>query len=96
MPTYEYKCCKCGFQFEAFQSILADPIEDCPKCKDGKVERLISAGAGVIFKGSGFYETDYKKKTTANGSSRPHAAKVDTSASELAAAVKDVTPAKKD
>ena len=62
MPTYEYICRDCGYEFEEFQSIKADPITICPKCK-GKVEKKISAGAGLIFKGSGFYITDYKKKT---------------------------------
>jgi putative FmdB family regulatory protein len=60
MPTYEYQCRKCGHQFEKFQSIMADPLKTCPKCK-GKVARLLSGGAGIIFKGSGFYQTDYKK-----------------------------------
>jgi putative FmdB family regulatory protein len=60
MPTYEYICTKCGHEFEAFQSINEPPVKSCPKCK-GKVERKISGGAGLIFKGSGFYITDYKK-----------------------------------
>lgn len=60
MPTYEYICTKCGHEFEAFQSITEEPVKTCPKCK-GKVERKISGGAGLIFKGSGFYITDYKK-----------------------------------
>jgi len=61
MPTYEYQCQKCGHVFEAFQSITDEPLKECPVCK-GPVKRLISSGAGLIFKGSGFYETDYKKK----------------------------------
>jgi putative FmdB family regulatory protein len=65
MPTYEYKCRKCGHQFEKFQSITAAPAKTCPKCK-GKVVRMLTFGAGIIFKGSGFYQTDYKK--TANAS----------------------------
>jgi putative FmdB family regulatory protein len=60
MPTYEYKCTKCGHHFEVFQKISESPITKCPKC-GGAVERLISGGAGLIFKGSGFYITDYKK-----------------------------------
>ncbi len=59
MPTYEYLCEDCDYEFEEFQSITADPIESCPKCH-GHVRRLISAGTGLIFKGSGFYITDYK------------------------------------
>ncbi len=63
MPTYEYKCDECGYVFEEFQSMKENPLSICPKCK-GKVHRLIGAGAGLIFKGSGFYLTDYKKSNT--------------------------------
>ena len=66
MPTYEYKCVSCGIKFEEFQKMTDDPLTECPKC-GGEVKRLIGAGIGPIFKGSGFYETDYKKKS--NGSS---------------------------
>ena len=69
MPTYEYECPDCGTRFEEFQSITADPLEECPACGEKHVKRLISAGAGLIFKGSGFYETDYKRKNGSNGSS---------------------------
>jgi len=61
MPTYEYFCKECGFEFEEFQSIASEPLQICPKCK-GNVERKISGGTGLIFKGSGFYITDYKNK----------------------------------
>ena len=60
MPTYDYECQKCKKHFELFQSITARSIKKCPKCK-GKVKRLIGSGAGIIFKGSGFYATDYRK-----------------------------------
>ena len=60
MPTYEYKCPSCGTRFERFQKITAKPGAPCPKCGT-KAERLISGGTGVVFKGSGFYETDYKR-----------------------------------
>ncbi|MBN1354054.1 MAG: zinc ribbon domain-containing protein [Candidatus Omnitrophica bacterium] len=60
MPTYEYECGKCGNIFEIFQNITAKPVKTCPKCK-GRVKRLIGKGAGIIFKGHGFYATDYKK-----------------------------------
>jgi putative FmdB family regulatory protein len=63
MPTYEYRCSHCGFEFEEFQSIAAEPISICPKC-GAKVQRKISGGGGLIFKGSGFYITDYKKGGT--------------------------------
>ena len=59
MPTYEYKCLNCDTRFDQFQSITEDAIEQCPTC-NGKVKRLIGAGAGLIFKGSGFYITDYR------------------------------------
>ena len=60
MPTYEYLCDDCHFRFEEFQSITADPLKNCPNC-GGSVQKLISSGNGFIFKGSGFYITDYKK-----------------------------------
>jgi len=61
MPTYEYECKKCSHRFEVFQSMSDEPIKKCPEC--GKeVRRLVSGGAGVIFKGSGFYVTDKQKK----------------------------------
>lgn len=59
MPTYEYECQKCGHRFEEFQSMKDEPLKKCPQCK-GKVKRLIGAGAGLLFKGSGFYITDYR------------------------------------
>jgi len=63
MPTYEYECTSCHIRFEKFQSIKDDPISTCPECK-GRVKRLIGAGIGIIFKGSGFYTTDYKKSSS--------------------------------
>ena len=62
MPTYEYKCSACGHGFEEFQSISAKPVRKCPQCGKLAVNRLISAGGGVIFRGSGFYETDYRSE----------------------------------
>ncbi len=62
MPNYEYECTACGHRFEAFQQMTAKPLTKCPKCSK-KVKRLIGGGAGIIFKGSGFYATDYKKKS---------------------------------
>lgn len=61
MPTYEYQCKKCSHKFEAFQKITDEPLTVCPQC-GGRVQRLISSGAGIIFKGSGFYTTDYRSK----------------------------------
>lgn len=59
MPTYEYVCQKCSHEFEKFQSIKDEPLKRCPKCR-GKIVRKIGTGAGLIFKGSGFYATDYR------------------------------------
>jgi len=71
MPTYEYKCQKCGHMFEKFQSIKDRPLEKCPKC-NGKVQRLIGGGSGIIFKGSGFYMTDCTQSNSpACGRDRP-------------------------
>ncbi len=60
MPTYEYVCEGCGHQFEKFQSIKAEPARQCPECGKRKLRRLIGTGGGIIFKGSGFYCTDYR------------------------------------
>ncbi len=62
MPTYEYACPKCGHEFEQFQSMLDEPLKKCAKCKKTGVKRLVGGGAGLIFKGTGFYITDYKTK----------------------------------
>jgi putative FmdB family regulatory protein len=79
MPTYEYKCEACGNKFEKFQSITAPAIRKCPVCGKNRVKRLIGTGAGLIFKGGGFYETDYRSeayKTAAKADSgAPPAAK---------------------
>jgi putative FmdB family regulatory protein len=75
LPTYEYKCDACGHAFEKFQSITAAPIKKCPQCGKSKVRRLIGTGAGLLFKGSGFYITDYRPDSYNN------AAKADAPAS---------------
>ena len=62
MPTYEYLCNNCNHTFEKFQSITASPVRKCPECGKMKVRRLIGCGGGIIFKGSGFYETDYRSE----------------------------------
>ncbi len=63
MPTYQYECSACGHSFEELQTMTEPKLTKCPKCGKKKLDRLIGAGSGMIFKGSGFYETDYKKKT---------------------------------
>jgi len=63
MPTYDYSCDACKHEFEVFESISVDPQKKCPKCKKNKLRRLFGAGAGLIFKGSGFYQTDYRSES---------------------------------
>jgi putative FmdB family regulatory protein len=72
MPTYDYECPDCGHEFEAFQSMTAKPIKVCPKCGKRRVKRLIGSGLAPIFKGSGFYQTDYKAKPVdSSGGDKP-------------------------
>ena len=99
MPTYEYKCEACGNKFERFQSIMAAPIKQCPACKKNKVKRLIGTGGGLIFKGSGFYITDYRSegyKEKAKADSADGGAKESKPAESATAAATDAkaTPAK--
>jgi putative FmdB family regulatory protein len=70
MPTYEYECGACGQRFEKFQSIMAAPVRTCPACGKRKARRLIGAGGGVIFKGSGFYQTDYRSESYKKGAEK--------------------------
>jgi len=101
MPTYTYECEACGGHFEAFQSITAEPLTQCQKCNaEGGVHRLITGGAGFLFKGSGFYTTDYrsseyqaaaKKEESAGSSDSKPAKKTD---SEKASAKADKSEAK--
>ena len=63
MPTYDYQCQACGHSWELFQSMNDNPVKSGPKCKKRKAKRLLGVGAGLIFKGTGFYETDYKNKS---------------------------------
>mgnify|MGYP003700960845 CR=1 FL=1 len=67
MPTYDYVCRGCDHAFEEFQSMSARPLKKCPECGERKLERLIGTGAGVIFKGGGFYETDYRSESYKKG-----------------------------
>ena len=67
MPTYDYLCDECGHEFEAFESITASPQSDCPECKVPKLRRKIGPGAAILFKGSGFYQTDYRSDSYKKG-----------------------------
>jgi putative FmdB family regulatory protein len=78
MPTYDYECKKCGHTWEAFQSITAEPLKKCPECKKSAAKRVIGPGAAILFKGSGFYLTDYRSD------SYKKAAEADKKASEPA------------
>ncbi|MDX1944454.1 MAG: FmdB family zinc ribbon protein [Pirellulaceae bacterium] len=83
MPTYDYHCDACEHDFEVFEPITAEPQKKCPKCKKSKLRRLFGAGAGVVFKGSGFYQTDYRSEsyTKAAAADKP-AAESSSSSSE--------------
>ena len=70
MPTYDYECSACGNRFEKFHSMTAAPVKICPKCKKPKVKRLISGGGGVLFKGTGFYQTDYRSSNYSEGAKK--------------------------
>jgi len=67
MPTYDYECDACGHTWEMFQRIVEDPIKKCPKCNKKKARRLFGTGSAVMFKGSGFYETDYRSDSYKKG-----------------------------
>ncbi len=82
MPTYDYECHACGHAWELFQSMNDSPVNSCPECKKRKAKRLMGSGAGVIFKGSGFYETDYKRAGSEKKESGGESSSSDSSSSE--------------
>src|SRR5437764_13193163 len=86
MPTYEYQCDACGNKFEKFQPITSAPIKKCPKCGKNKVRRLISTGAGLIIKGSGFYITDYRSESYKERAKSESGEKTDTPKTDKAKA----------
>ena len=84
MPTYEYRCTACQHLFEEFQSIMDKPLKKCPQC-GGRIKRLIGCGSGIIFKGSGFYETDYKRKpVSSTAADKPAGKPADTTSASTA------------
>jgi putative FmdB family regulatory protein len=99
MPTYEYRCNACDHKWDEFQSITASPTKKCPKCRKAKAERIISAGGGVIFKGSGFYQTDYRSDSYKKGADAAKKASDTTasssSSSESSSSESKKAPAKK-
>jgi putative FmdB family regulatory protein len=84
MPTYEYRCEACGHQFEHFQSISSPRLEVCPKCSKKKLNRLIGTGAGIIFKGSGFYATDYRSDSYNKAKAADHGGSASSSSTSSA------------
>ena len=96
MPTYDYICENCGYEFEQFQAITAKPLRRCPRCEKRKLKRLIGAGSGVIFKGSGFYQTDYRSESYKKAEkSEKSTAETDKKKTETKAKSKDTKPSKK-
>ena len=88
MPTYEYRCESCGHNFDEFQSITEKPLKKCPQCGKLKLRRLFGTGAGFLFKGSGFYQTDYRSESYKAG------AKADEPAGKAAEGGKDAANGK--
>ena len=83
MPNYDYECDACGHEWEMFQRMVEDPIKQCPECKKKKARRLFGTGAAIMFKGSGFYETDYRSdsyKKAAKADKEKSSGKSDSSA----------------
>ena len=96
MPTYEYICENCGCQFERFQSITARPLRKCTECGKMRLKRLIGSGSGVIFKGTGFYQIDYRSDSykKAEKSEKP-SAKTESTKAETKTKAKDTKSDKK-
>jgi putative FmdB family regulatory protein len=89
MPTYQYICDYCKYEFEKYQSIKADPLKKCPQCHKDTLRKVISGGVGLIFKGSGFYITDYKKQQSSPAKSKSSSVKTETKESNPKKDTKD-------
>jgi len=96
MPTYDYICENCGHKFERFQSITASPLRKCPVCGRIELKRLVGSGSGLIFKGSGFYQTDYRSESYKKSKKdEKSAADTDTTKKEAETKTKDTKPGEK-
>ena len=82
MPNYDYTCTKCGHEWEVFQSMKDEPLKTCPDCKQRSAKRMVGGGAGLIFKGTGFYITDYKNKPSGGDKPKSDSPKSDGAKSE--------------
>jgi len=92
MPTYDYRCKACGHTFDEFQSITDKPLKKCPKC-GGTLQRLLGTGSGIIFKGSGFYATDYRRGTppsSTDGATGASASKSDSASTQTGNEQRDI------
>ena len=97
MPTYEYKCENCDHHFENFQTMTSKPLRKCPECGKNKLIRLIGSGAGIIFKGTGFYQTDYRSENYKKAASSDNKAPSTTEKKDIATkdSKKESKPAEK-
>jgi putative FmdB family regulatory protein len=94
MPTYDYRCNACGHEFEEFQMMSEAELKKCPECKKNKLERLIGMGAGFLFKGSGYYQTDYRSKSYTDAKKADSAGSSEKPASKPAKKSSDTKPKK--
>ena len=96
MPTYDYQCNSCGHTFETMQSMKDEPLVVCPECEKSSLRRLISGGAGVIFKGSGFYVNDSRKSSSTQSPDAPKKSTAESGGSETAGSTSSKDTAKTD
>ena len=94
MPTYDYNCDACDHKFEVFESIMAQPQKKCPKCKKNKLRRLFGAGAGLVFKGSGFYQTDYRSEGYKKAAAADKPADITSTSSEIGTSKSELSESK--
>lgn len=95
MPTYDYECAGCGHTFEEFQSMMDKPLKKCPQCKKSRLRRLLGTGAAIIFKGSGFYQTDYRSDSYKSAAKAEESSRTDASKADTAKAANSSAPSAK-